>query len=59
MAESEKMSKSEQLKQKYLKRITERMGIIDDFEGLYEFLEASAEEALEKKAKQAKEQVKR
>jgi len=35
------------------------MGIIDDFEDLYEFLEASAEEALEKKAKQAKEQVKR
>ena len=58
MAESEKMSKSERLKHKYLERMGEKIAIIDDFESLYEILDAVAEEALEKRAMQEKVQTK-
>ncbi|MFQ5820123.1 MAG: hypothetical protein ACE5I5_09070 [Candidatus Heimdallarchaeota archaeon] len=52
------MSKSEQLRQKFLKRAKERMGIYDDWEGLYAYLNAVVDEALEEKAKKEKEQKK-
>ena len=52
------MSKSEQIRQRLLKRAREGKTAIGDLSGIREFLEAVVEEALEKKAKQEKVQAK-
>lgn len=51
------MSKSEQIRQKLLKRAEERRGTFDDFEGFRKFLDAIVEEALVEKAKREKEKL--